>query len=125
MSNFMNADPDVRISDTPDATKTAAGGWAASPAAVANAAPEMECGTWQSQNVISNENIVKINISFTRKHDTPPKAVIVSYRIYEYFYGALHLSGEKPTETGFSARYIPIVVGNGLGTLIVDWLAIW
>ena len=28
---------DVRVSDTPDATKTAAGSWAASPAAVANA----------------------------------------------------------------------------------------
>ena len=35
MSNFMNADPNVRISDTADASKTAAGGWAASPAAVA------------------------------------------------------------------------------------------
>lgn len=38
MSNFMNADPNVRISDTPDATKTAADGWAASPAAVASVA---------------------------------------------------------------------------------------
>lgn len=30
----MNADHNVRISDTPDATKTAADGWAASPASV-------------------------------------------------------------------------------------------
>lgn len=37
MSNFMNADPNVRISDTADKTKTAADGWAASPAAVAGA----------------------------------------------------------------------------------------
>ena len=35
MSNFMSADPNVRISDMADANKTAAGGWAASPAAVA------------------------------------------------------------------------------------------
>lgn len=34
MSNYMSADPDVRITDTIDAEKTAAGGWAASPAAV-------------------------------------------------------------------------------------------
>ena len=34
----MSADPDVRITDTIDAEKTAAGGWAASPAAVASAA---------------------------------------------------------------------------------------
>lgn len=125
MSNFMNADPDVRISDTPDATKIAAGGWAASPAAVAAAVPEMEYGTWKNSNTISNNDMVKINISFTRKHDTPPKAVIVSYRIYEYFYGALHLSSANPTETGFEARYIPINIGNGKGTLMVDWLAIW
>lgn len=38
MSNYMSADPDVRITDTVDAEKTAAGGWAASPAAVASAA---------------------------------------------------------------------------------------
>ena len=35
---------DVRVSDTADASKTAAGGWAASPAAVA-AATEVETGT--------------------------------------------------------------------------------
>ena len=35
---------DVRVSDTADATKTAAGGWAASPAAVA-AATKVETGT--------------------------------------------------------------------------------
>lgn len=70
---------DVRVSDTADASKTAADGWAASPAAVANAAPEMECGAWKSPSAVSNKNIVKINISFTRKHNTPPKAVIVSY----------------------------------------------
>lgn len=35
MRNYMSADPDVRITDTIDAAKTAAGGWAASPAAVA------------------------------------------------------------------------------------------
>nr|DAU90259.1 MAG TPA: hypothetical protein [Bacteriophage sp.] len=35
MSNFMNADPNVRISDTADASKTAADGWVVSPAAVA------------------------------------------------------------------------------------------
>ena len=35
MSNFMSADPNVRISDMADANKTASGGWAASPAAVA------------------------------------------------------------------------------------------
>lgn len=116
---------DVRVSDTADATKTAADGWAASPAAVAAAVPEMEYGTWKSSNTISNNDMVKINISFTRKHDNPPKAVIVSYRIYEYFYGALHLSSSNPTGTGFSARYIPIAIGNGSGILTVDWLAIW
>ena len=38
MSNFMSADPNVRISDMADANKTAADGWAASPAAVAGVA---------------------------------------------------------------------------------------
>lgn len=116
---------DVRVSDTADASKTAADGWAASPAAVANAAPEMECGAWKNPSEVSNKNIVKINISFTRKHNTPPKAVIVSYRIYDYFYGELHLSSKSPTETGFEAQYIPIEIGNGRGALTVDWLAIW
>ena len=42
MSNFMNADPNVRISDTMDTEKTAAAGWAASPAAVSGAVSEMK-----------------------------------------------------------------------------------
>lgn len=117
---------DVRVSDTADASKTAAGGWAASPAAVANAVPEMECGTWTKSGAVSNKNMVAINVSFTRNHDTPPKAIIVSYRTYNYFYGALHLENDPlPTKTGFEAIYIPIEIGNGRGALIVDWLAIW
>ena len=116
---------DVRVSDTPDATKTAAGGWAASPAAVANAVPEMEYGTWENPTAISTKDMVEITINFTKKHNTPPEAVIVSYRTFGYFYGELHLTSDQPTETGFFARYIPVEIGNGLGTLIVDWLAIW
>ena len=41
MSNYMSADPDVRITDTIDAGKTAAGGWAASPAALASVAASL------------------------------------------------------------------------------------
>lgn len=40
---------DVRVSDTPDASKTAAGGWAASPAAVATAT-EVKTGTIEGTN---------------------------------------------------------------------------
>ena len=116
---------DVRVSDTADATKTAADGWAASPSAVANAVPEMEYGTWNNPKPVSNKYQVDINISFTRKHNTPPKAVIVSYRTYDYFYGALHVDNDNTTETGFNAFYIPIEIGNGRGQLIVDWFAIW
>ena len=122
MSNLMS--PDMQIDKTLSVEGVAADAKAVGDA-MAAAVPEMECGTWKSPNAISNNDMVKINISFTRKHDTPPKAVIVSYRIYEYFYGALHLDGNNPTGTGFSARYIPIVIGNGSGTLTVDWLAIW
>ena len=116
---------DVRVSDTADASKTAAGGWAASPAAVANAVPEVDYGALQYPTLISNKNTVKIDINFTKKHNTQPKAVIASYRTYDYFYGSLHLSEDPPTKTGFSVRYIPIEIGNGLGVLTVDWLAIW
>lgn len=116
---------DVRVSDTADATKTAADGWAASPAAVANSVPEMEYGSWIKTNAVSNKDMVAINVSFTRKHNTPPKTVILSYRTYEYFMGALHVDNDNTTETGFKAFYIPIEIGNGLGQLIVDWLAIW
>lgn len=87
---------DVRVSDTADATKTAADGWAASPVAVANAVPEMECGIWTKSGAVSNKNSVEINVSFTRNHDTPPKAIIVSYRTYNYFYWALHLKNNPP-----------------------------
>lgn len=55
MSNFMSADPDVRISDAIDASKTAAGGWAASPAAVA------ETQTYHRREVLPAVSNVSIN----------------------------------------------------------------
>lgn len=41
----MNADPDVHISGALDATKTAAGGWAASPSAVASIVVTRDCSS--------------------------------------------------------------------------------
>ena len=65
MSNFMNADPNVRISDTADASKTAAGGWAASPAAVA------ETQTYhmvENLSAVSNVSIITGSIYTTGKN---------------------------------------------------------
>lgn len=120
---------DVRVSDTADASKTAADGWAASPAAVANAITEMEYGAFVYPDTISDKNNKSIEISFQKKHDNDPRSVSISYRFYGYFYGALHIDNSLRhsgvDNTGISVRFIPLEIGNGLGTLIVDWLAIW
>ena len=62
MNNFMSADPDVRISDTIDVGKTAADGWAASPAAVASMVSTINC----SPNVkVANSGDVLDNLHST------------------------------------------------------------
>ena len=61
MSNFMSADPNVRISDMADASKTAAGGWAASPAAVAETQTYHKYTDYSAESDVSifdNDNFI-------------------------------------------------------------------
>lgn len=120
---------DVRVSDTADARKTAADGWAASPAAVANAVPELEYGCFVSPTTINENKIYQYTVNFSNSHTDVPKAVILSYRTYNYFYGDVHIDTDKKNagidNTGFIFVYNPKEIGNGLANLFVDWIAIW
>ena len=120
---------DVRVSDTADATKTAAGGWAASPAAVANAVPELEYGCFVSPTTISENKIYQYTVNFSNSHSDVPKTVLLSYRTYNYFKGHVHIDTNMKNagvdKFGFTFVYIPTDIGNGLANLFVDWLAIW
>lgn len=120
---------DVRVSDTADASKTAAGGWAASPAAVANARLEMEYGCFVSPTTINTKNIYQYTVNFSNSHGDVPKTVLLSYRTYNYFNGYVHIDTNVKNagvdRLGFTFVYIPTDIGNGLANLYVDWLAIW
>lgn len=120
---------DVRVSDTADASKTAAGGWAASPAAVANAVPEMEYGCFVSPTTINTKDIYQYTVNFSNSHSDVPRTVLLSYRTYNYFNGHLHIDTDKKNHgvdrDGFIFVYIPQDIGNGLANLFVDWIAIW
>lgn len=86
---------DVRVSDTADTTKTAADGWAASPAAVANAVPELEYGCFVSPTTINTNNIYQYTVNFSNSHSDVPRTVLLSYRTYNYFNGHLHIDTDK------------------------------
>lgn len=91
---------------------------------------EIEYGHWVADYVISDKNIKSFDISFENQHDTEPKTVLLSYRMYNYFYGHVHLDtgkrgGHGVDNTGLLAVYIPIEIGNGKSGLFVDWIAIW
>lgn len=120
---------DVRVSDTADAGKTAADGWAASPAAVANAVPEMEYGCFVSPTTISENKIYQYTVNFSNSHADVPKTVLLSYRTYSYFNGYVHIDTDMKDagvdRFGFTFVYIPQDIGNGLANLLVDWIAIW
>ena len=120
---------DVRVSDTADASKTAAGGWAASPAAVANARLEMEYGCFVSPTTISTKSIYQYTVDFSNSHSDVPKTVLLSYRTYNYFNGYVHIDTDVKNagvdRFGFTFVYIPTDIGNGGARLYVDWLAIW
>lgn len=94
-----------------------------------NSIPEIEYGCWESNYVISNKDIKSGSIMFNRPHSSPPKSVVISYRVYNYFYGELHLDtnigGNGIDSTGIYWVYIPIEIGNGLSALFIDWIAIW
>ena len=119
---------DVRVSDTADSTKTSADGWAASPAAVANAVPEMEYGCYLS-GIISDKSIRDYDILFRNSHKSKPKTVLMTYSLYGYCYGYLHLHEGKRANgvdnAGFTATFIPAEIGAGQGNLFIHWLAIW
>lgn len=120
---------DVRVNDTADASKTAADGWAASPAAVANAVPEMEYGCFVSPTAISESKIYQYTVNFRNSHSDVPKTVLLSYRTYSYFNGYVHIDTDVKNAgidmNGFVFVYIPTDIGNGGANLFVDWLAIW
>lgn len=88
---------DVRVSDTADANKTAADGWAASPAAVANAVPELEYGCFVSPTTISENKIYQYTVNFSNSHSDVPKTVLLSYRTYSFFKGYVHIDTDKKT----------------------------
>lgn len=120
---------DVRVIDTADSTKTAADGWAASPAAVANVVPELEYGCFVSPTTISEDKTYQYTVNFSSSHLDAPKAVLLSYRTYNYFTGHVHIDTSTKSNgvdsNGFVFDYIPAVFGNGSAKLFVDWLAIW
>ena len=94
-----------------------------------NSIPEIEYGCWKSNYVISNKDIKSGSIMFTHTHNSSPKSVVISYRMYNYFYGELHLdtniAGVGADSTGIYWIYIPMEIGNGLANLLIDWIAIW
>jgi len=103
--------------------------WAASPAAVANAVPELEYGCFVSPTTINTNNIYQYTVNFSNSHADVPKTVLLSYRTYNYFNGHLHIDTDKKNHgvdrDGFIFVYIPQDIGNGLANLFVDWIAIW
>lgn len=85
----------------------------------------IEHGTYAYPSTVSTKKDINISIDFKNKHNTPPSSVLLSYRTFGYFYGELHLLDIAPTSTGFRCIYLPKEIGNGLGMLIVDWVAFW
>lgn len=124
-----NLPGDVRVSDTADANKTASDGWAASPAAVASAVPEMEYGCYTPGTPIADKSIRNFKIPFRNSHKSNPKTVLITYSFYEYCYGSLHIhEGDREhgvDSAGFTVTFIPIEIGNAQGNLFIHWLAIW
>lgn len=126
MSNSL-MQPDLQLDTT--LTKD---GYAADSKAVGdkfNSIPEIEYGCWKSNYTISDKNNKQGFIPFNYTHNSSPKSVVISYRTYYYFYGELHLntniSNFGTDSTGIYWIYIPMEIGNGQGTLLIDWVAIW
>lgn len=122
MSNFMGAAP---LTDT---TLTQ-NGIPADAKAVGDALaiiPELEYGVYKHNGAINELTSYGFNIKFNKQHSTAPKTILLSYRTYGYFCGSIHLDTSKvATKDGFYGAYIAQQIGNGQGTLTVDWVAIW
>lgn len=126
MSNSL-MQPDLQLDTT--LTKE---GYAADSKAVGDkiaSIPDIEYGCWKSSYVVSDKNIKSGTIMFSHPRSSPPKSVVISYRVYSYFYGELHLDTNIATNGvdgyGIYWAYIPIEIGNGQSPLYIDWIAIW
>ena len=107
-------------------------GYAADSKAVGNkfnSIPEIEYRCWKYNYTVSDKNNKSGFIPFNYVHNSSPKSVVISYRTYGYFYGELHLDtniADSGTDSaGIYWIYTLMEIGNGLGNLFIDWVAIW
>lgn len=89
--------------------------------------PEFEYGRYSYPGVIDRLTTYSFNVKFNKQHSTAPTTVLLSYRTYNYFWGSIHLDtiASPTTNEGFYGSYIAQNIGNGTGSLVVDWVAIW
>ena len=101
---------------------------AASPAAVANAVPEMEYGCYLA-GIISDKSVRNFNIFFEKSHNSNPKPVLLTYSYFGYCYSYLRIHevvrNHGIDNAGFTATFIPAKIGNRQGNLFIHWIAIW
>lgn len=84
----------------------------------------MEFGCYFA-GTVENKNYKEYVIKFSNTHTKKPTSIILTYEIYNNFYGSLHIIENKKSEVGFRVAYLPHDIGNGTGALYIHWLAIW
>ena len=105
---------DVRVSDTPDVTKTAAGGWAASPAAVASIVTTRDCSS-NVKAANAGDNLKSLRATITGK--------------VAQFYFYIECTKSRPEETivtglpKHNSGYVAVQCFTGSGVTIgTAWL---
>ena len=77
-------------------------------------------------DVVSNVELKRSAVKFTKTHNTPPKSIILSCQTYSYFYGTCIVDNSQPlNEKEFTIALTPIQIGNGKGRWQVYWVALW
>ena len=84
----------------------------------------LEFGT-VSFGIISDKETKEFAVAFSKQHKNAPKAILVSYETYGYFYGSCHVFTATMSNTGFKGNLIPIEIGNGQGKWTIHWIALW
>ena len=75
--------------------------------------------------IVDTTDQIDFNVTFTKAHSTPPKTILLSYEMWGYFYGELHVRRDYTTKTGFSAIFLPKEIGNKTSPLALYWIALW